>query len=302
MQLTYALYDLGLAIHNQVKAIGNVTRAAQLEQVLLELIGKTQLIGFINPSVLINPADISALFPTTNLPPTAYLISVIQARGDAQLVNTAIAANSATNNFYKAESKNVQNTSNVATGSTQGFSSVETFAMLLTRRIKWGDNFKDCKGEQAVGLGSVSQDMGTVASFDKTSSVEDSDTWRENRDNLAYLQTRLGDKLKGATIADIRSAMNTYITIESNNNTINKSDTHITSQLSKINTSNDIKEVTSVSVSLLKSIPTATKVTSSSTHLYSELGTDRGAGMYAAQNRNFIEQQGGKKQPSGLTS
>ena len=304
INLTNTLYDLGLAIHNQVKAIGNITRAAQLEQVLLELLGIKQLRDFINPSIMINPADLAALFPTTNLPPIGELTAAIQSSGNERLINAALAANSATRSFNLAESKTIKKegllsdsgstTNNVPSGTTQGFPSIETFAMLLTRRIQWEANFTDCSGEQAVGNSTSTspQEMTTVSEFSKTESVTDDETWRAHTENMSYLRVRLN--LSGSSVNDIRSAVNTYIKTESNNGKIAKNDTNLTKQLSTINTSNDIKIVAAISVAVIKSIPTATEVTSPSTQLYSETGSDRGAAMYAAQNRNRIEEQGGK--------
>ena len=328
INLTTTLYDLGLAIHNQVKALGNTTRAAQLEQVLIELLGgipatqtgstqtgstqtgSTQpgggLRDFINPSIMINPADLAALFPTTNLPPIGELTAAIQSSGNERLINSALSANSAAKSFNLAESKTIKKegllsesgstTNNVPSGTTQGFPSVETFAMLLTRRIQWGANFTDCSGEQAVGKStstSPPQEMTTVSEFSETVSVEtDNETWRAHTENMSYLRVRLN--LSGSSVSDIRSAVNTYINTEASNGKVAKNDTNLTQQLSTINTSNDIKIVASISVSVLKSIPTATEVTSPSTQLYSETGSDRGAAMYAAQNRNRIEEQGGK--------
>jgi len=301
MTLTYALYDLGLAIHNQIKPI-DTKRAAQLELVLLELIGKIQLIDFINPPILVNPSDISSLFPSINLPPTANLIALIQSRGDPRVVTSAVAATSAINNFYLVSSKNLKKESNTAAGSTQGFPSVETFAMLLSRRVKWPDNFKDCK---LVPVSNPSdQRLATAVDVKKTSSVESNEDWRDHRNNMAYLRARLEDTLASDSLSDIRKAVNDFVDEEDGNKTINKKDTKITSLLSDINSKKkDIKEVASLSVRLLKSIPSETPVNASTTQIYNNLtGFERSAKLAAAYNRNYIEEQGGKKITPGITT
>ena len=312
LNLTNTLYDLGLAIYKKLVGIGDTARAAQLEQALLELLGITVLRDFINPSILIDPADLSALFPTTNLPPLGDFISSIQGSGDAQLVNAALSANSATKGFNLAESKTLKkeglnsesgsSTNNVPSGTTQGFPSIETFAMLLTRRIQWDANFTDCTGEQAVGKSSSTtpQKMTTVSEFSKEASVTDDATWRQFNDNMSYLRVRLGDKLSGSSIDDIRNGFNSYYNDSAAAGLVAKNNTNTLSQFSTINTSNDIKVVASTAVTVLKSMPSA-PVSSPSTQLYSETGSDRGAAMYAAQNRNKIEEQGGKVPPAGNT-
>lgn len=304
INMTNALYDLGLAIHNQLKTVGSTKRAAQLEQVLLELLGIRELRDFINPSIMINPSDLSALFPTTNLPPMGEVISAIQSNTDPRLVNAALAANSATRNFNLTESKAIKkdglnsesgsNTNNMPSGTTQGFPSVETFAMILTRRIKWDANFTDCTGEQAVGKSTSTDyaEMTTVSEFSHTESVTDDATWRQHNDNMSYLRVRLN--MSGSSISDIRSTVSNFIKTESNNGTIARNDTVLTKQLATINTSSDIKIVASTAVTVVKSVPAKTEVSTPETQLYSETGADRGAAMYAAMNRNKIEEQGGK--------
>ena len=315
INLTTTLYDLGLAIHNQVKAIGNTTRAAQLEQVLIELLGglpptdSTQANGlrdFINPSIMINPADLAALFPTTNIPPIGELTAAIQSSGNEHLINAALSANSATKAFNLAESKTIKKegllsesgstTNNVPSGTTQGFPSVETFAMILTRRIQWGANFTDCSGEQAVGKSSSTspQEMTTVSEFSKDKSVTNNEEWRQFNDDMAYLSIRLNVS-GSASISDIRGKLEAYIKYGVSKGYIAKGDTHLASQLGVVYKSNDIKMVASTTVSILKSIPIkGTVTTPDSPQLYSETGADRGAAMYAAMNRNQVEDQGGK--------
>lgn len=312
VNLTNTLYDLGLAIYKKLVAINETTRAAQLEQVLLELLGIKTLRDFINPSILIDPADLSALFPTTNLPPLGEFIASIQANGDAGLVNAALAANSATKAFSLTEGRTVKkdglnsesgsSTNNVPSGTTQGFPSVETFAMLLTRRIQWDANFTDCTGEQAVGRSTTTQKMTTVAEYNKEASITDDATWRQFNDNMSYLRVRLGDKLSGSSINDIRTSYNNYINESATAGLVSKNDTNILKQTSTINTSNDIKVVAATAVIVIKSIPSPTTISSPSTQLYSETGADRGAAMYAAQNRNLIEEQGGKIPPPANNS
>jgi hypothetical protein len=308
--LTNTLYDLGLAIHNKLKGIGETARAAQLEQVLLELLGITQLRDFINPSILINPADLAALFPTTNLPPN--FIATIQSNGDALLANTSLAANSATKAFNLAESKTIKkaglssesgsSTNNIPAGNTQGFPSVETFAMLLTRRIKWDANFTDCTGPQAVVGTSTTPStrvMTTVAEFQQEESITDDKTWRLHNDNMSYLRVRLVERLSGSSIDDIRTGFNSLYNASAAIGLVSKNNTGTLSQLSTINTSNDIKVVASTAVTILKSIPTMIDTKTSDTQLYSDVsGADRGAAMYAARNRNKIEEQGGKLPPA----
>ena len=235
--LTNTLYDLGLAIYKKLIGIGDTTRASQLEQALLELLGITELRDFINPSILIDPADLSALFPTTNLPPMGDFISAIQADGEAQLVNASLAANSATKAFNLVESKTLKKegltsengslTNNIPSGTTQGFPSIETFAMLLTRRVQWDENFTDCAGGQVVGkaaAGSATTKGTTniVSEFSKTKSVTDDAGWRKYNDDKAYLEVRLGVDLSSASIDDIRSVVNDYVDASATAGTISK--------------------------------------------------------------------------------
>jgi hypothetical protein len=245
------------------------------------------------------------------LPPLGDFIASIQASGDAQLVNAALAANSATKGFNLAESKTIKkeglnsengsSTNNVPSGTTQGFPSIETFAMLLTRRIQWDANFTDCTGEQAVGKSTTTQRMTTVKEFSNEASVTDDATWRQFNDNMSYLRVKLGDKLSGSSIDDIRTGFNSYYNDSAAAGLVAKNNTNTLSQFSTINTSNDIKVVASTAVTVLKSMPAA-PVSSPSTQLYSETGSDRGAAMYAAQNRNQIEEQGGKVPPANSGS
>ena len=309
--LTNTLYDLGLGIWHELVAI-NSPRADRLEQLLLELSGLVPPLEFINPDILINPADLSSLFPTANLPPVGQLVSLVQSKGNSKLVKKALAANSATVKYNKTETKNIQQnnlsvpqgstTNNTPGGLTQGFPSVETFAMLLTRRIDWGSNFMDCSGEQAVGTASTSieQEMRTVPSlsFDKTESVENNEEWRQHQDNMAYIKVRLGNKLANDSISGIRSGIDSYLSglvVPPN-----RTDTNLNKLKEKLNSSNDIKSVAASAVALLKAIPS--QKTAEKVRLASEMtGEDRGAAMYAAKNRAFIEDAGGKIPPAGLT-
>jgi len=285
----------------------------RLEALLLELSGRTKLGSFYDPPILIDPADLSALFPTTNLPPIGSLVSIVK----TDIQKRSIKANSSSKKSKKSESKSSQKdnlkaekgstTNNVPGGISQGFPGVETFAMLLTRRIDWKSNFMDCTGEGAVGTTTtpVVQAMNTVANFEQTESVESNEAWRQHNADLEYLKSRL--PLTGSdTISDIRSAVNTYVVEEEANGIITRKDTQVSSLLSTINTDNDIKIVVRTAVELLKGIPTTTPARSAiaeQSAFFSELsGADRGAGLYAANNRNTVEQQGGKIQPPGLTS
>jgi hypothetical protein len=310
LNLTTTLYDLGLAIYRELVFI-KATRAPSLELLLIELIGKPALIDFINEPILINHSDLSSLFPTTNLPPVGALVSSIQSRPDSALISLALSANSATDKFSKSESRTVSQenqkaesgstTNNTPSGVTQGFPTEDTFAMLLTRRIKWDLNFQDCEGSSSTfGTSStpIDQQMRTVKSFDETSSVESNEEWRAHKENIAYLKERI--LLSGDSISDIRTALSTFLRAEAQNGTISLSDTRINEPLSTANTSNDVKIVAKAAVAVVKAIPE--KIEASSTTEAASGGYNIGEGMYAAKNRNQIEEQGGKTPPaSGLS-
>jgi len=309
--LTDSLFDLGLAIWKRLVLVDPAT-AAQLEALLLELTGQvgplTQLTPFINSSVLIDPADLSALFPTTNLPPLGTFIATIQARGNADLVNKSLAANSATKDFSATESKQIQNTNltavsgsttnNTPSGATQGLPTSETFATLLSRRVTWSANFRDCTGTTPAGATSPPSIQSTSnVTTQTTNFTETTADWKAYQDNMAYLHERL-TYLASDSITDIRDAVNSYVTAQAEAGVIAKNDARLTALQAQINSSNDVKDVAAQSVTLLKQIPTKIPVEATSAPLYSELsGSDRGAGLYAAQNRNTVEDQGGKIPP-----
>lgn len=308
--LTDSLFDLGLAIWKRLVLVDPAT-AAQLEALLLELTGQvgplTQLTPYINSSVLIDPADLTALFPTTNLPPLGTFIATIQARGNTDLVNKSLAANSATNDFSTTESKQIQNTNltasisttnNTPSGATQGLLTSETFATLLSRRVIWSANFRDCSGQTPTGVTATPSIQSTSnVTTQETNFTENTADWKAYQDNMAYLHARL-DHLAGDSIIDIRDAVNSYVTAQAEAGVIAKNDARLTALQAQINSSNDVKDVADKSVTLLKQIPTKIPVEVSPAPLYSELsGSDRGAGMYAAQNRTTVEDQGGKVPP-----
>jgi hypothetical protein len=314
LQLTNSLYNLGYGIYLQLEA-RQETRAGRLKELLLELIGKSTLVSYIGSNVLIDPADLAALFPNANLPPVGQFVSVIETRDP--LVKTALAANSGVAKFNKTESKTIQDqsltlsqgsaTNNMPAGKSQGFPSVETFAMLLARRVDWGTNFTDCKGEQALGVAStpVEQEMATVVSNERTLSVDvDNDKWNRERvfkDNMAYLNTQLGAYLVGSSIKSIQSGVDAYIQNLPNSIRPSPQDTEI-NELKERMYSNEIRMVAAAAVDVLKALPSSSVLTPAKTNLFSEMsGDDRGAGMYAAKNRNYVEDAGGKVPPAGFS-
>lgn len=268
--------------------------ADRLEQLLLELSGRKTLGDFFNPAVVIDPADISALFPTTNLPPVGALISNL--KDDDQ--KRAIAANSASGQATASE----PTPSNIPSGVSQGFPSEETFAMLLSRKLDWGSNFLNCSGSPATPP--VTQQMTTVAEYSKTSAVESNAEWAQYNGDIAYLKERITFSSPNISVADIRSNLDSFLTAEEAKGTITRKSTNVSSLLATVNSSDDIKVVVRSAVAIVKMVPTTTPTTSSAPQTYSELtaGADRGAGLYAAKNRNYVEEAGGKVQPPGLTS
>jgi hypothetical protein len=243
------------------------------------------------------------------------------------MVNAALAANSATVTYNNAETKNIQDenqgleqgstTNNTPVGTTQGLPSEETFAMLLSRRIKWKDNFLDCSsGGHTFGetTSPSTQAMRNVPelSFEINESEPNNEQWRLHRDNMRYMQSRMGTLLTGDSVADIRSSMNDYIKDAAVTGKISEYDVGIKGVQAKMNTSNDVKAVASYAVGILRKIPETTSDGSNlsaaeqaagsvESRLFSEMsGTSVGAGMYSAKNRNFVEQQGGRI-PDGLT-
>ena len=267
--------------------------ADRLEQLLLELSGRKTLGDFFNPAVVIDPADLSALFPTTNLPPVGVLVSNL---GDSQ--TRAVAANSSSGQAATAE----PTPSNIPSGVGQGFPSEETFAMLLSRRLDWGSNFLNCSGAPATPP--VTQQMTTVAEYSKTSSVESNAEWSQYNGDIAYLKERITFSSTNISVADIRSNLDSFLTAEEAKGTITRKSTNVSSLLATVNSSDDIKVVARSAVAIVKMVPTTTATTSSAPQTYSELtaGADRGASLYAAKNRNYVEDAGGKVQPPGLTS
>jgi hypothetical protein len=327
-KLTSTLYDLGLGIWKELIAI-KATRASRLEALLLELIGKPGPLdaysSFLNPSVLINPSDLSSLFPSANLPPVGAFVSLIKARENPDLVNAAIGANSAAVSYESSETKGTQQdnltlvqgstTNNTPAGVTQGFPSEETFAMLLTRRIKWKENFMDCSGEQTLGTATtpVVQAMAPVKalSFTLNESEPTNAQWAQHRDNMGYLTKRMGTQLTGDSVSDIRDSTNAFVKTAQLKGSSSEFDTNRISLQAKMNTSNDAKVVAANAVLILKLVPeTTTESTQTAigaavnteSQLFSDLqGSQSAAGIYAAKNRNYVEDQGGKVPPAGLT-
>lgn len=327
--LTDTLYDLGLAIWKELTVL-KAERASRLEALLLELVGGvgplTLQSPFRNPKILINPSDLSSLFPSANLPPVGQFVAAIQSRGNPDMVNAALAANSATVTYNNAETKTIQDenqgleqgstTNNTPVGTTQGLPSEETFAMLLSRRIRWKDNFLDCSGDKALGATTSpsTQAMRNVPelSFEINESEPNNEQWRLHRDNMRYMQSRMGTLLTGDSVSDIRSSMNDYIKDAATTNKISEYDVGIKGIQAKMNTSNDVKAVASYAVEILRKIPETASdgsdlsaaeqaAGSVESRLFSEMsGTSAGAGMYSAKNRNFVESQGGRV-PDGLT-
>jgi hypothetical protein len=164
--LRESLYDLGLEIHAQSKSV-LPKKAKDLENLLLELMGISSLVGEKTPNVLVNPADLSSLFPSINLPPVGDLVNIISSIDGGKskkLVNKVIQTNSALKKFQKKEvkvetEKTVENNEQTtAPGTSQGLPSVETPAMILTRRVKWNDNFVSCSvTSKGVGQQTVEQ-------------------------------------------------------------------------------------------------------------------------------------------------
>lgn len=321
--LTHSLYDLGLAIYRQLIGIGDSVRGHQLEMVLLELIGSDVLVDYFKSPIFVDPQDLSTIFPSASLPPIGELIASVQSVGDQDVVNAAVSANSETRRYEVEETTTNKNNdaqtptgnaaNNVPSGTVNGFPSVETPAMLLMRRVQWDANFTDCSGGSALGTAPSeqfpSQSMAPIASFDKESSVESNAEWSQHQDNMAYIQKQLTASnitLSGTGISDIRSGISAFISLNETSGTIAKSDIRLTELQSNMNTSSDIKTVASNAVEILKMTPKAPAVASTTT-LASEIPhDDRGAEMYAAQNRNYITDQGGQTAPSpdanGVTS
>jgi hypothetical protein len=310
--LASALYDLGLAIHGQLSAIGMSERAARLELVLLELMGWTSLGDYINPPVLIDPADLAELFPNASLPPPGELAAAVQAVG-GRVAASALSANSAVRHFNTSESITIAKiglqresgspTNNVPPGATQGLSGVETFSMLLIRRVRWDANFIDCSGEQALGRTTAVSDrrMTTVSEFSDTMSVPDDDAWRQYSDDLSYVSSRLGEDTgsglsPGASISDIVNAVTDYILSFVEAGTV---DVQVVADYTERTSTSDIKRVAAVSAEVLRSIPAKEAAKAQTPQLYSETGYDRGAQMYSAQNRNLVEEQGGRIPQAG---
>ena len=295
--ITNALYDLGLALYECLISQDTVfaTRAAQIKALLLELMGTSDLVPYTNPNVAIDPADVSKLFPTANLPPMGNFLDSFTKFNEyiVRLINKAMAANSATNKFKKRYFRNG--------GSVLGFPSTESIAMLLTRRVDWKSNFMDCSSSSnTVGRSestySSSQSMSTVVETTKEESVETNEQWREHRDNMSYIELRAGKPIK--SISDIRKYVGDELDNAAASNTINKRDTNINKKLAKINQSSDIKVVAKKSTELLKSMPSSPMSVSST----DQTAEERSASMYAARNRNSIEQAEGKRSPSGITT
>jgi hypothetical protein len=346
-KLTSTMYDLGLAIWKElitIKAMPSLRkelqqlfqkRAARLEALLLELIGKTGPLNanspFLNPSILINPADLSSLFPSTNLPPVGPFVDLLKKREDSALIDAALGANSSASSYETSETKETQQenltleqgstTNNTPAGVTQGFPSEETFAMLLARRLKWKENFLDCSGEQILGKATtpVVQAMapaknaaGKDLSFEINKSEPTNAQWAQHRDNLSYISKRLGTQLTGSSVTDIRDSTNAFVKTAQDNGSISEFDTNRISLQAKMNTSNDAKIAATNAVLILKMIPETTTeseqtalgtAVNTEAQLFSELqGTYTSAGIYAAKNRNYVESQGGKvPPPNGLT-
>lgn len=170
--LTDTLYDLGYEIWDLSKK-DLPKKAKDLEELLLELLGIKALVAPKTPNVLVNPADISGLFPSINLPPVGELVDRIDGLNGGKskkLINKALQTNSALSAFTKKEKKVVEkttvdnNTQTTAPGSTQGLPSEETPAMILTRRVSWNDNFISCNvNSKGVGQQNVNKAASTAA-------------------------------------------------------------------------------------------------------------------------------------------
>jgi hypothetical protein len=317
--LTNTLYDLGLAIYKQLIVI-NSTRAPALRELLIELIGQPELIDFINGPISINYSDISALFPTTNLPPAGPLMSVIKASPNSALINYALSANSSALQFSSSESKTIQKlnltatsgstTNNTPSGTTQGFPTEDTLGMILSRRVKWLSNFQDCSGnDTVVGISptALDQQMAPVASFDKTSTDTGAAEWVQYNKDVNYIKTTLEDygiTLDGDSVSDLRIGINQYLDQGKENGLINKSDARINRLSGEIYSSNDIKEVASKSVTLLKALPKAPASSAEQKEAPLPSGYTLGKSQYAAKNRNEVESAGGGVPPgdSGLSA
>ncbi len=320
-RLTESLYDLGLSIYRKLEGIGNHTRAAQVKDLLLELVGMQYLRDFYSPNIMINPAEVSALFPTTNLPPVGMLIAAVEAQeqvdeGD-NLTRNALAANSASGRFLDETNRSDATPSEDSrpsdqtpqesfgtTGVVQGLSVVETIAMLLNRCVDWSVNFTDCSGGAAVGQATSpsSQGMEEVASYSRKE-VHDFDAgqpwdkrWQEHKNNMSYIEERVGKRVK--SVSEIRQAVQESLTEAESAGSVNRRDTNINNKLRRVNSQNDIKKVAEAAVELLKALPGRRPRPAATT----PPGSQRAWETYSAKNRNIIQRQEGKKQPPGVTT
>ena len=336
--LSDSLYDFGLTIWKHLEP--KSPKANQIEALLLELDGQPGPLDLVNsklknPSVLIDPADLSALFPNANLPPQGILVdSVVRAgvtsetasgsvagggaagvtggsggSNDAStatsLVNSSLAANSATKKFNKTETKTKQKESEEAgdsqypSGEVQGFASVETPAMILTRRIKWSDNFKDCSG--TVTSSKVSEVVETKKVLINEGKL--SPEWQQYKVNNEYVTGKL--HLKTDTIAEMRNSLKNHLktpaAMGGGLGLIAPNDAFLISALSKINSSSDVKEVCKETASVLRTVDR--KVSASTMKGISTNEKQKFTGTNAAaKNRRHLADQGGKKASPGLTA
>ena len=339
LTLTDSLYDLGLSIwkHLEVQS----SKANQLEDLLLELKGQVGPLDIntsklLSPSVTIDPADLSALFPTANLPPQGALVDAVIRSGIAAdantgsgevgtgagvnnndlsdastakaLINSSIAANSAVKKFSTSESKKQKKARQKASdsdsptpvGSVQGFQTAETFAMILTRRVDWGKNFLDCSGN------TVYQESAPPAYEAQDVLINEgklSPEWKQYTVDLNFIKKKF--KLSAISVSDIRSALRTYLSTPvaagGALGLISPNDAVLLAALTKINSSADVKQVTSGAANLVREVDKK-NVASLNSGVTTNENQTFNAGNSAAKDRRYLTAQGGKQTSPGLTA
>lgn len=298
-RLTETLFDVGLSIWKRLVLV-NPTRAGSLEELLLELSGRagplTQLSPYYDSDVYVDPSDVSSLFPTTNLPPVGVLLSIV----DGEEVRRAVSSLSLIDSYTTKEGNS--ETTTQPSGKTQGLASVETFSMLLARRVKWAENFMKCSGEQAVGV-----NVGEEVAFDQYEDVpyaqvdeanqfstQSKEAWKavqEHQANVSYISDRTG--MSGSTINNMRTSTNNFLASAEANDKINRKDTRLSGDLATLNSSNDAHKVSSASASLLRKVPQDAPSPSVVPEDYDPTGFWNAANS-AAERNDEISRAGGK--------